>query len=99
MSSMKIITPKGVIREVNKVVPVVEVRFKFNGQHRRFVETAEGMAEQPTALAFHYADNELGGFGYSASMELFIGNLSSQQVIDIQQTLLKEGFFDFSRME
>lgn len=99
MSSMKIITPKGAVREVDKVVPVVETRFAFNGQDRRFVETAKSMAEKPTALALHYADNSMGGLGCSAGMELFVGNLSSQQVIDIQQALAKEGFFDFGSLE
>ena len=99
MSTMKIITPKGAVREVDKVVPVVETRFAFNGQDRRFVENAKSMAEKPTALALHYADNAMGGLGCSAGMELFVGNLSSQQVIDIQQALVKEGFFDFSSLK
>lgn len=97
MSTMKIITPKGAIREVDKVVPVVEARFKFNGKVKRFTETAEGLSAKPTALAFHYASNTFnGGFGES---ELFIGNLSSAQVMEIQQSLVKDGYFDFGRLE
>lgn len=98
MSTMKIVTPKGAIRVVDKVVPVVEKRFKFNGKVRRLTETAKDLSVEPTALAFHYADNAI-GIGCNYDVELFIGNLSFQKVAEIQQSLVKEGFFDFSGLE
>ena len=98
MSTMKIVTPKGAIRVVDKVVPVVEKRFEFNGDKRRFVEIAKSLSFHPTALALHFADNSL-GIGCDCGSELFIGNLSFEKVTEIQQSLAKEGFFDFSVLE
>lgn len=96
MSTMKIVTPKGTIREVDKVVPVAETRFEFNGQKRRFVEIAKDLSVQPTALALHYADVN---HTFGCEVELFVGNLSFTQVTEIQQSLIKDGFFDFSSLD
>lgn len=95
MSTMKIMTPKGVIREIDKVVPVVEKRIEFNDESRRLVERAKDMSVQPTALALHYADNT----AFGCESELFVGNLSPQKVTEIQQSLVKDGFFDFSGLK
>jgi len=94
---MRIVTPKGVIRGIEVVVPVTEKRLMFNGEQRRFVDKAKDMSVCPTALALRFSFGTLSEFG--GSTELFIGNLSPSQVKEIQQSLTKDGFFDFSGFE
>lgn len=97
MSTMRIVTPEGSIKEVEKVSLMVEKRFMFNGHERRVVEKAESLEEKPTAVSIMVVDSNnmysfLGG-------ELFIGNLTPETVIDIQQELLTKGFYDFGCLE
>lgn len=97
MSTMRIVTPEGSIKEVEKVHLMVEKRFMFNGHERRVVEKAESLEEKPTAMSIMVVDSNnmysfLGG-------ELFIGNLKPETVVEIQQSLLKDGFYDFGGME
>lgn len=52
---MRVITPKGVLREVAEIVPVCEARFKFNGEQRRRVEIANNLYQSiPTGLALRF---------------------------------------------
>lgn len=97
MSTMRIVTPNGAIKEVEKVCLMVEKRFKFNGRERRALEEAESLAEMPTAISLTFASSNamFGIFGN----DLFIGNLKPETVVEIQKSLLKDGFYDFGGME
>lgn len=97
MSTMRIVTPNGAIKEVEKVCFMVEKRFKFNNHERRAVEEAESLAEKPTAVSLTFASSNamFGVFGN----DLFIGNLKPETVVEIQQSLLKDGFYDFGGMK
>lgn len=94
---VRIITPKGVLREVAEVVPVCETRLKFNGKQRRLVETAADLrTSAPTALAMRFQTRSSFPAGCVPSEELFVGNLTPEQTADIQKKLLTQGYFDFS---
>lgn len=92
---MRVMTPKGVLREVKKAEPVCEVRFELNGVKRRFAETAGSMESEPTALRLILQDVKNVIFGMR-ECELFIGNLKPEKVLEIQRKLLAEGYYDFS---
>lgn len=97
MSTMRIVTPNGAIKEVEKLCLMVEKRFMFNNHERRALEEAESLAEKPTAISLTFASSNamFGVFGN----DLFIGNLKPETVVEIQQSLLKDGFYDFGGME
>lgn len=91
---LRIVTPKGVLKEAVCVTPVCEVRGKFNKKTFRAVEFADGMDARPTALQIEF-------FTQAMPLEgavLFVGNLKPVTVKGIMQKLLTEGFFDFSTL-
>ena len=95
-----IITPRGVLCEVDRVVPVCETRFEFNGKQRRLVEAADDLrASAPTALVLRFQlTPPLFSGGCVSARELFVGNLRPEQTADIQRTFLTQGYYDFSAL-
>lgn len=96
---MRVITPKGVLREVAEIVPVCEARYKFNGEQRRRVEIANNLYQSiPTGLVLRFQVHPFAlGTGIDNG-ELFVGNLRTEQVADIQRELMSRGYFDFSTL-
>lgn len=92
---MRILTPKGVLREAVKAVPVCEARIVFNGKTKRAVEAAKDMDSEPTALSLIFEQNAI-PFVPRLEPELFIGNLKPEAVKEIMQKLLSDGSYDFS---
>ena len=91
---MRIITPKGELREVSLVSPVVEMRNRFNGKVSRTVAFAESMEVKPTAIQLDYAGGPIMG-----DRTLFVGNLKTETVRDIMHNLLEQGYFDFTSLD
>ena len=91
---LRVITPKGALRQVAKVTPVCEMRNKFNKKVVRTVEFANGMSANPNAVQIEFPNETL-----PLMNTLFIGNLSTVAVKDIMQKMLEQGYFDFSSLE
>lgn len=92
---LRVMTPRGMLREVSKVMPVCEMRSNFNKKVVRTVEYANGMSANPNAVQIEFSgETMLMNMG-----SLFIGNLSPEAVRDIMQKLLEQGYFDFSSWE
>lgn len=92
---LRIITPKGVLREAVHVLPVCELRNRFNKRVFRAVEFADGMDARPTALQIEFPSQTMPLEGAN----LFVGNLKPVTVKGIMQKLLTEGYYDFSTLE
>lgn len=97
LSMMRIITPKGELRKVKRVVAVCEMRNQFNGRMDRKIEIANDLSYKPTGLCLKF-DTEGTNFRMYGQ-ELYIGNLKTEKVQEILRKLVKEGYFDFSEME
>lgn len=94
---LRIITPKGVLREVSQIKPVCETRVQINRKTRRLVTVADDLyLSKPTGLALRFQLYPLTEDG--CTKELFIGNLKPEQVADIQKAILTQGYFDFSAL-
>lgn len=91
---MRVMTPNGMLRSVEKAVPMCEVRIDFNGRSRRCVEPVDAFGAEPTAISL-----ELQHSPFEGTNELFIGNLKPERVTEILRKLLADGYFDFSAME
>ena len=91
---MRVITPKGKLREISLVSPVVEMRNRFNGKVSRTVAFAESMEVNPTAIQLDYAGGPIMG-----DRTLFVGNLKTETVRDIMHNLLEQGYFDFTSLD
>lgn len=92
---MRIITPRGRIIKVDKVVPFVERIDTFNGRRNLCTEPAKDMKERPTGLKFDSKDIRPAVLDNT----LYIGNLTPDVVFEIQQVLLNSGTYDFSTID
>ena len=97
LSMMRIITPKGELRKVKRVVAVCEMRNQFNGRMDRKIEIANDMSYNPTGVCLELDVRDTGFV--ACGQEVFIGNLKTEKVQEILRKLLKEGYFDFSELE
>ncbi|MDE5909316.1 MAG: hypothetical protein K2H52_11335 [Lachnospiraceae bacterium] len=95
---MQVLTPRGVLREVQKAVPICETRIDFNGRNKKFLEVAKDMEVSPTAIGLVFRNYQNNICFPPYENELFIGNLKTEEVKKIQQKLLSEGYYDFSRL-
>lgn len=95
---MRIISPRGKLVRVGDVIPCCEIRFHFNGEDKRLLEEHRGIDSNPTALRIRYKGSRLNAFG-EPFFGMFVGNLKPEQVKEIQKSLLKDGYFDFSELD
>ena len=93
---MRIITPKGELKEVVRVSPVVELRSKFNGKVMRKVEFAANMDVGVNGLQMEYSAQSV---AVMSTNSLLIGNLRAEAVRDIMHNLLEQGYFDFTSLD
>lgn len=94
---MRIITPKGDLRNIKRAVAVCEMRNQFNGRMDRKIEIANDMSYNPTGVCLELDVRDTGFV--ACGQEVFIGNLKTEKVQEILRKLLKEGYFDFSELE
>ena len=89
MSNMRVISPLGKLIEIERVVPIIEKKEKFNGIERFNGEVVrEGT--KPNGLAFKCSKTaEFDGYH-----ELIVGNISSDKVEEIIVSLMRDGFYD-----
>lgn len=97
LSMMRIITPKGDLRNIKRAVAVCEIRNQFNGRMDRKIEIANDMSYNPTGVCLEFAVRDTVFTTYNK--ELFVGNLKTEKVQEILRKLVKEGYFDFSELE
>ena len=91
---VKIISPTGRLLTVNRAVPIVETIFDFNGESRFLGDICRNDTK-PNGIAILYDSSSI--FEDNLS-ELVIGNLQSDVVEQIMQSLLVNGYYDFSKM-
>lgn len=94
---MRIISPRGQLLLIQEVQPVCEKTVMFNGEERIIMGKANDLSVKPTAVAMRLPD-EKAGWNDCVSMELLIGNLEPETVVEIIRALCKEGYFDFSQL-
>lgn len=92
---MRIITPTGKVHKVCNAVPYAEKKEVFNGKTRVNSEVAVNMNVKPTGIKFSL-EREPNDF---STPSVYIGNLAPEKVQEILSALLKEGYYDFSKLE
>ena len=91
---MRIISPTGKVLNVSKVVPLAETVVNFNGKKNLFVEEAISLEVKPSALKLFVQTEQIG----MAYPHIVVGNLTQEKREEIQQALLTEDCYDFSKM-
>lgn len=92
---MRIITPTGKVHKVYNVVPYVEKKEVFNGRVHVNTEVAVNLGVCPTGIKLSL-EREPDDFCLPS---VYIGNLAFEKVQEILSALMKEGCYDFSRLE
>lgn len=93
----KILGSTGKLYEIGAVVPIVEGKIRFNGTMEYRLEVARSMEEKPNGLLFLKDVRNIEKSKYnSMHWTEYIGNLSTKEVKNVMNTLLKEGYFDLS---
>lgn len=87
-----ILSPNGKLVTTNKIEPVIEKAFKLNGKQQRVAEVVDGFKNNPNAILVHVGDNMM----YE---QLYIGNLKPEKVQEIMENLLRDGYYDFSKLQ
>ena len=91
---VRIISPTGRLLTVNRAVPIVETIFDFNGESRFLGDICRN-GTKPNGIAILYDSSSI--FEDNLS-ELVVGNLQSDVVEQIMQSLMVNGYYDFSQM-
>lgn len=94
---MKIITDKGALLKVAKVIPFIEVGFKMNESYHTFKEPVKKKGQKANALELQLVSNS-DGMPFCRD-SIFVGNLSQEMVSEITVGLAVDGIFDFRTME
>lgn len=90
--SMRIVTPKGAVRKIDKVYPFTEAGTFINNRRKYIFEPAEKL-QYATGVVLA-VDTGLCG------QNIFtIGNLKNATVREIVHSLAEKGFYDFSGIE
>ena len=92
---MRIITPTGKVHKVCNAVPYAEKKEVFNGRVHVNTEVAMNMSVKPTGIKLSL-EREPNDFSIPS---VYIGNLAPEKVQEILSALLKEGYYDFSKLE
>ena len=87
----RILSPNGKLIASERIEPVVEKVIKMNGKQQRMSEIADGFKNEPNAMLIH--PNTI--FAYD---ELYIGNLKPTKVQEIMEILLRDSYYDFSKL-
>ena len=91
---LRIINPKGVLTKVKKIIPVVEKLDNFNGKIKYRYEEATDMTVNPTALILNGCSMPN---AFTLDSDIYLGNLTPQEVKKILNSLLVNGYYDFSQ--
>lgn len=94
---MRIITKNGRVMEVNKTYPFAEASTTINKEQKYLYERAK-RPEYATGIIFTYEDPS-NNFGFNNVQDFIIGNLSPAKVLEIERTLVRKGYFDFTDMD
>lgn len=92
---MRIITPTGKVYKVFNAVPYAEKKEVFNGKVHVNTEVAMNMNVKPTGIKLSL-EREPNDFSFPS---IYIGNLAPEKVQEILDSLLKLGYFDFSKLD
>lgn len=91
---LRIINPKGILTEIKKVIPVVEKLDNFNGKIKYRYEEATDLTVNPTALILHSGNMP---DVFNSDSDIYLGNFTPQEVRKILNSLLVNGYYDFSQ--
>lgn len=90
---MRIISPSGRLFKISSVDPCVEAQYELNGMKHNASDVAKDMGMKPTGLRFHIAcEDKL------ADPNIYVGNLATEKVQEIMQFILKEKYYDLSKL-
>ena len=92
---MRILTPTGKVHKVCNAVPYAEKKEVFNGKVHVNTEVAVNLGVCPTGIKLSL-EREPNDFSMPS---IYIGNLAHEKVQEILDSLLKLGYFDFSKLE
>ena len=92
---MRIITPTGKVHKVCNAVPYAEKKEVFNGRVHVNTEVAVNLGVCPTGIKLSL-EREPNDFSFPS---IYIGNLAPEKVQEILDSLLKLGYFDFSKLD
>lgn len=95
---VKILSPTGVLCEIERAVPVCEAVVKINGVRQLFFERAKSLKVNPTGIALKVHADMIEPFDILPS-ELYIGNLPAEKIGVILSELAKQGYYDFTKQE
>ena len=88
--SMRIVTPRGVVKKVDKVCPFAEASTYINNRRKYIFEPAKKL-QYATGVVL-VVEN----MGFGMENTLIIGNLKNATVREIIHTLAEKEFYDFS---
>lgn len=91
---MRILSPTGKLLEIFRVEPYAEKKEVFNGKVHVNTEVAVNLRVCPTGIKLSL-EREPNDFSIPS---VYIGNLTPEKVQEILSALLKEGYYDFSRL-
>lgn len=91
---MRICTPRGNVVKVVRMNVLAEEIDEFNGTRTYRGLVAKDMSVKPTGLEFLIDDSDC-----FSRRRIQIGNLPFEKVVEIQRSLLKDGYYDFSGMK
>lgn len=94
---MRILSPTGKLLEIFRVEPYVEEKHKFNGLVHETVEVVRKLAFKPTGIKFYAVPSN--SEKCFSNPNVYIGNLPANKVQEILDTMLKEGTYDFSKLD
>lgn len=91
---MRIITPTGKLYEMFRVEPYAERMDTFNGKVQRVTAVATDMSVRPTGVRCYVKTNKEYETPY-----FYVGNLSTEKVQEILESIMKYDYYDFSKLE
>lgn len=93
--SMRILTPRGRVVNVIKVIPYAEVQSEINGDKRNRAEAASDLSVNPTGLKI-FLKREIEAF---AATSIYVGNLPTEKVKEVISSLLTDEYYDLSQFK
>ena len=99
---LRVLNARGELHGVSNVVPIIEMVVPFNGKKRRFIEVAKDLHENPNGVLLINKDsNRMDGWNPQIRNlpNEYIGNLSTERVKEVLMCLLKDGYYDFSKLK
>lgn len=97
---IRVLGATGRMYDVAAVLPVVEQRVSFNGGIERKIEVARGLDVNPNGLLFIKNTDDVGRCNvFETDVLEYIGNIPTEDVREVLNFMLVDGFYNFSEWE